>query len=91
MKQLDFRMVEAQMNQLNTDTLGYIATVKLIQDALARYLETHNMDSKHYDKTSWELIITTNDILGNMLQLMIEDEGVQNQLSLSIEEVQKVG
>ncbi|WP_158306199.1 hypothetical protein [Lentilactobacillus buchneri] len=49
------------------------------------------MDSKHYDKTSWELIITTNDILGNMLQLMIEDEGVQNQLSLSIEEVQKVG
>ncbi|EEI24778.1 hypothetical protein [Lentilactobacillus hilgardii] len=52
MKQLDFRMVEAQMNQLNTDTLGYIATVKLIQDALARYLETHNMDSKHYDKTS---------------------------------------
>lgn len=38
MEQLDFRMVEAQMDQLNTDTLGYIATVKLIQDALARYL-----------------------------------------------------
>lgn len=91
MKQLDFRMVEAQMNQLNTDTLGYIATVKLIQDALDRYLETHNMDSKHYDKTGWALINTTNDVLGNMLQLMIEDEGVQNQLSLSIEEVQKVG